>query len=146
MTRGVRRVALRSAFALAVALALTGVIDVFSSVAIALAWAPLTGAAAGALYACALVLVARSAALEDRLRDMGSVHAGGSAGFAAGALCAGTLAQLLPGTLVIAVPSAAMMAAALVGLAIAIPPPGRDAPVVPRTGPSIRSEPRRISR
>ncbi|MGH2901351.1 MAG: hypothetical protein ACRDMZ_21920, partial [Solirubrobacteraceae bacterium] len=79
------------------------------------------------LYACALVLVARSTALEDRLRDMGSVHAGGSAGFAAGALCAGTLASLLPGALVIAIPSAVMLLATMVGIWIAIPPARRAA-------------------
>jgi hypothetical protein len=58
------------------------------------------------------------------------VHAGCSAGFAAGALSAGTLASLLPGTLVIAVPSAAMMLATLVGIWIVIPrpaPPARRA-------------------
>jgi MFS family permease len=125
MTWGPRRLALYSALVLAVMLALTGVVDVFSSWQRALLWAPVPGAAAGALYACALVLVARSTALEDRLRDMGSVHAGGSAGFAAGALCAGTLASLLPGALVIAVPSAVMMLATVVGIWIAIPPARR---------------------
>jgi MFS family permease len=124
---GPRRLALNSAFVLAVTLALTGVVDVFSSWPRALLWAPVPGAAAGALYACALVLVARSAALEDRLRDMGSVHACGSAGFATGALCAGALASSLPGALIIAIPSAAMMLATLVGVWIAIPPPARAA-------------------
>jgi hypothetical protein len=128
MARGARRLAVRSTFALAVMLGLTGVVDVFSSSALALAWAPVSGAAAGALYACALVLVARSPALDDRLRDMGSVHAGGSAGHAAGALCAGSLASLLPGALVVAIPSAAVMTAAMVAVWIAIPSATRSAP------------------
>jgi MFS family permease len=127
MAWGPRRLAVRSTFVLALTLGVTGVVDVFSSSALALAWAPVPGAAAGALYACALVLVARSPVLEDRLRDMGSVHAGGSAGHAAGALCAGLLASLLPGALVVAVPSAVMMTAAMVGVWLAIPREPRSA-------------------
>ena len=43
MTWGARRLAVRSTFALALALGFTGVVDVFSSSALALAWAPVAG-------------------------------------------------------------------------------------------------------
>jgi len=116
MTWGAFRLAVRSSIALAATLVVLALVDVFSSWALAATWAPVGGAAAGALYAAALVLVARSAALEDRLRDMSTVHAGGNAGFAAGSLCAGALTALLPGRLAVAIPSIAILAAAMIGV------------------------------
>jgi len=128
MTWGPVRLAVRSSAVLAATLALIPAADVFSSTARAAVWAPLSGAAAGALYAAALVLVARSAALEDRLRDMSTVHAGGNAGFAAGSLCAGALTAVMPGALVVAIPSVAILVAAMIGVVLAAPAAMRAAP------------------
>ncbi|HEY0992303.1 MAG TPA: hypothetical protein VGD80_34865, partial [Kofleriaceae bacterium] len=128
MTWGAVRLAVRSSAVLAATLALIPVAEVFSSTARAAVWAPLSGAAAGALYAAALVLVARSAALEDRLRDMSTVHAGGNAGFAAGSLCAGALTAVMPGALVVAIPSVAILVAAMIGVVLAAPAATRAAP------------------
>jgi MFS family permease len=122
VTWGARRLAVLSAIALGLTLAVAGAIDVFSSMTRVLAWAPISGASAGALYAAALVLVARSPVLEERLRDMATLHAGGNAGFAAGALCAGALTSLLPGALVVAVPSVAILTASMIGVWFAVPP------------------------
>jgi MFS family permease len=124
---GARRLAVYSAIALGLTLALAGVVDVFSSIPRVMAWAPIGGVAAGALYAAALVLVARSPVLEDRLRDMATLHAGGNAGFAAGALCAGALTSLLPGALVVVVPSIAILTASMIGVWFAVPPQARAA-------------------
>jgi len=132
---GAVRLAVRSSVALAATLVLAAVVDVFSSWALAAAWAPVSGAAAGALYAAALVLVARSAALEDRLRDMATVHAGGNAGFAAGSLIAGALTALLPGALVVALPSVAILTAAMVGVWFAVPSATRG--VAPQPGQPV---------
>jgi hypothetical protein len=127
---GARRLAVRSTLAFVVALAPCAVVDVFASLGGALVWAIVCGTAAGALYASALVLAARSAALEDRVRDMGTVHASGSAGHAFGALCAGLLVGVLPGTLVIAVPGMALIAAATFGVWITVPEAAHDCPVI----------------
>jgi MFS family permease len=130
VTWGPRKLAVRSTLAFALALAAAAVLDVFASLWIALPWAIVGGGAAGALYASALVLAARSAALEDRMRDMATVNAAGSAGHALGALCAGLLVGVLPGTLVIALPGVAIIAAATIGVWITVPAAARDCPVV----------------
>jgi MFS transporter len=130
VTWGPRRLAVRSTLAFALALALAAFVDVFASLWVALGWAIVCGAAAGALYASALVLAARSVALEDRMRDMATVNAAGSAGHALGALCAGLLVGALPGTLVIALPGVAIIAAATIGVWITVPAAARDCPVV----------------
>jgi hypothetical protein len=127
---GARRLAVRSTLAFVVGLAPCAFVDVFASLGGALVWAILCGTAAGALYACALVLAARSVALEDRVRDMGTVHAAGSAGHALGALGAGLLVGVLPGMLVIAVPGMAIIAAATLGVWITVPQAARDCPVI----------------
>jgi len=118
---GPRRLAVRSTLVFALALAPAAVVDVFARPGLAVVWAITCGAAAGALYASALVLAARSGGLEDRMRDMATVNAAGSAGHALGALCAGMLVSVLPGTLVLAVPGGAIIAAATLGLWISPP-------------------------
>ncbi len=121
LARGARWLAVVSAAGFALALAVTAAVDVFASAGLAVVWGIPSGAAAGALYASALVLVARSVVLEDRMRAMATVHAAGSAGFALGALCAGTLAFALPGMLVVAVPGIAVLAATGVGVWFLVP-------------------------
>jgi len=121
---GARRLAVRSTLAFATMLGAAAIVDVFASSGRALAWAIAFGAAAGALYASALVLVARSRALEDRARGMAAVHASGNAGFALGALSAGVLVPVLPGTLVIALPGIAIIAAAALGVWLTVPGAG----------------------
>jgi len=138
---GARRLAVRSTLGFAATLAASGAIDVFGSPVRALVWAIACGAAAGALYASALVLVARSAALDDRMRDMGAVHAAGSAGFALGALSAGVLVPVLAGGLVIAVPGIAIIALATLGVWITVPEAARDCPLVT----ALATPPRPIS-
>jgi hypothetical protein len=125
-----RKLAVRSALGFTLALALAAGIDVLASPGLAAIWAIGTGAAAGALYASALVLATRSANLEDRARGMATVHAAGSAGHALGALSAGTLAVALPGMLVIAVPGIAIIAAAAFGVWRTVPDAVRDCPVI----------------
>ncbi|HET9626438.1 MAG TPA: hypothetical protein VFP84_33985, partial [Kofleriaceae bacterium] len=96
------------------------------------------GAAAGALYASALVLAARAAGLADRVRDMATVQAAGSAGHAFGALVAGVAVELLPGTLAIAVPGVGIIAAAAVGVWLTVPEAARECPVIgPVIGPVV---------
>jgi MFS family permease len=128
---GARRLAVRSSIAFAVTLASTAAVDVLASPAVAIAWACACGASAGALYASALVLVARSVVLEDRMRAMGTVHAAGSAGFALGALAAGTLAVALPGMLVVALPGIAVLAVTIVAVWFTVPPGRIAAPGLP---------------
>src|SRR5262245_57967142 len=79
---GARRLAVRSTAAFALALVLASGTNVFASLPVALVWAVACGSAAGSLYASALVLVARSAELEHRLRDMAALHAAGNTGYA----------------------------------------------------------------
>lgn len=136
LTWGPRRLAVRSALALALVLASTAIVDVFASPGPALVWAIACGAAAGALYASALVLAARSAELEDRMRDMAAVHAAGNAGHALGAVCAGMLISVLPDTLVVAVPSLAIITVAMVGVWVTVPAAARSCPEVARKPPS----------
>jgi MFS family permease len=131
LARGARRLAVRSTLAFAASLAATGVVDVFGAPARALPWALACGAAAGALYASALVLVARSAELEDRVRGMATVHAAGSAGFALGALTAGVLVPVLSGGLVIALPGIAIITAAAIGVWITVPDATIGGPAIP---------------
>ena len=88
------------------------------------------GAAAGTLYASALVLATRSADLAGRARGMATVHAAGSAGHALGALSAGALGLALPGMLVIAVPGVAVIVAAVVGVWLTVPEAVNDCPVM----------------
>jgi MFS family permease len=127
---GARRLAVRSTLAFVATLAAAPVVDVFASSGRALGWALACGVSSGALYTTALVLVARSAALEDRARDMGTVHAAGNAGFALGALCAGFLVAVLPGMLVVTVPGVAIIAAATLGVWLTVPAAARDCPVI----------------
>lgn len=133
---GARRLAVRSTLAFVLALAPCAVVDVFAHLGGALVWAVVCGAAAGALYASALVLAARSVVLEHRVRDMGAIHAAGSAGHAVGALCAGLLVGVLPGTLVIALPGIAIVAAATFAVWLTVPEAARDCPVI---GPLTRA-------
>jgi MFS family permease len=130
LTWGPRRLAVRSTLVFALALASTTVVDVFASPGPALVWAILCGTAAGALYGSALVLAARSAELEGRMRDMATVNAGGSAGHALGALCAGVLIGVLPDALVVAFPGVAIVAAAMIGVWITVPAAPRGCPMV----------------
>jgi Major Facilitator Superfamily len=125
-----RRLAVRSTLGFTLALAVAGVIDVLASVPIALLWAVACGAAAGALYASALVLVARSTVIEDRARDMATVHAAGNAGHALGALIAGVLIAALPSMLAIVLPGVGIIAAATLGVWITVPDAARDCPVI----------------
>jgi len=125
-----RRLAVRSTLAFALALAAAGVVDILTSVPIALAWAAVAGAAAGALYASALVLVARSTVIDDRVRDMATVHAAGNAGHALGALVAGVLIAALPSMLAIVIPGVGIIAAATLGVWITVPDAARDCPVI----------------
>jgi MFS family permease len=129
-SRGERRLAVRSTLAFAVMLAAAPVIHVFASSGRALAWAIGCGLSSGALYTTALVLVARSVALEDRARDMGTVHAGGNAGFALGVLCAGVLVGALPDMLVVTVPGIAIIAVATLVVWLTVPTAARDCPVI----------------
>jgi MFS family permease len=119
---GARRLALRSAIVFGLTLA-TAAVDLFAALPVALAWATVSGAAAGALYASALVLAARSTELEDRVRDMAALHAAGSAGHAAGALTAGVMLSVLPGPglLAIALPGTAILALATLGVWLTVP-------------------------
>lgn len=130
LTWGPRRLAVRSTLAFTVALAAAGVTDVLASALAAALWAVAAGAAAGALYASALVLAARSTALEDRVRDMATIHAAGSAGHALGALIAGVLVAVLPGMLAIVVPGIAIVAAATFGVWLTVPEAARECPVI----------------
>lgn len=120
VTWGPRRLAVRSgvAFALVLALAAT---DVFAALPVALVWATVSGAAAGAVYASALVLAARSTELEDRMRDMAALHAAGGAGFALGNLWTGVLLAMIPGPLAVAIPCAAVLALATLGVRLTVP-------------------------
>ncbi|HEU4735246.1 MAG TPA: MFS transporter [Kofleriaceae bacterium] len=127
---GARRLAVRSTLAFAATLAAAPIADALASSGRALAWAIACGAAAGALYTTALVLVARSAVLAERARDMATVHAAGNAGFALGALCTGVLIPVLPGMLVVALPGIAIVAAATVAVWITVPEAARDCPVI----------------
>jgi MFS family permease len=127
---GPRKLAVRSALGFTLALAASAAVDAQASPLIAAIWAIAAGAAAGSLYASALVLATRSAELEDRARGMATVHAAGSAGHALGALSAGTLAFALPGMLVIAVPGVAVIAAAAVGVWLTVPQAASDCPVI----------------
>ena len=127
---GARRLAVRSTLAFAATLAAAPVVDVFASSGRAVGWAIACGVSAGALYTTALVLVARSAALEDRARDMATVHAGGNTGFALGVLCAGALVTVLPGMLVVTVPGVAIIAAATLAVWLTVPTAARDCPVI----------------
>jgi MFS family permease len=136
---GARRLAVRAGIGFAVTLAATAAIDVLDAPAVAITWACACGAAAGALYASALVLVARSVLLEDRMRAMGTVHAAGSAGFALGALAAGTLRSALPGMLVVAVPGIAVLAVTIIAVWFTVPP-GGIAPALPLA--TVRGEAR----
>jgi hypothetical protein len=127
---GPRRLAVRSTLGFTLALAAAGVVDVLASPVTAIAWAVAGGAAAGALYASALVLAARSTAVEDRVRDMATVHAAGSAGHALGALVAGVLVAVLPGMLAVVVPGIGIVVAATIGVWITVPEAARDCPVI----------------
>jgi MFS family permease len=127
---GPRKLAVRSSLGFTLALAAAAAIDVSGSRLIVVIWAIAAGAAAGSLYAGALVLAMRSAAVEDRARGMATVHAAGSAGHALGALSAGTLAFALPGTLVIAVPGVAIIVAAVIGVWLTVPDATTDCPVI----------------
>jgi len=130
LTWGPRRLAVRSTLAFAVTLGSAAIVDVLASPGPALTWAVACGASAGALYASALVLAAQSAALEERMRDMGTVHAAGSAGHALGALSAGLLVAVLPGMLVVTLPGMAIIVAATIGVWITVPAAARDCPVI----------------
>lgn len=138
-TLGPRKLAVRSSLGFTCALASAAAIDVSGSRAIAVIWAIAAGAAAGSLYASALVLAMRSAELEDRTRGMATVHAAGSAGHALGALSAGTLAFALPGMLVIAVPGVAIIAAAVIGVWLTVPDAASDCPVIAGLDPGARA-------
>ena len=142
---GPRKLAVRAALGYGVALASSAAIDPAGSPAVAAIWAIAAGAAAGSLYASALVLAMRSAELEDRTRGMATVHAAGSAGHALGALSAGTLALALPGMLVIALPSVAVLAAAAIGVWLTVPEAASDCPVIGgldgAAGPATRPTP-----
>jgi hypothetical protein len=127
---GARRLAVRSTLAFAATLAAAPVIDVFASSGRALGWAIACGVSSGALYTTALVLVARSVVLEDRARDMGTMHAAGNAGFALGALCAGVLVAVLPGMLVVSVPGIAIITAATLAVWLTVPTAAQDCPVI----------------
>jgi MFS family permease len=138
---GPRRLAVRSTLAFAVTLGVAAAFDVLASIGPALAWAVACGASAGALYASALVLVARSPVLDERMRDMGTVHAAGSAGHALGALAAGVLVTVVPGMLVVALPGIAIIAAATLAVWITVPDAARDCPVIGGIA-AITDEPR----
>jgi MFS family permease len=118
---GPRRLAVRSGIAASLALAVAAA-DVFAALPIAVVWATAAGAAAGAVYASALVLAARSTELGDRLRDMAALHAAGGAGFALGNLCAGVLFELIPGPLAVSVPCAVVLALVTLGIRLTVPP------------------------
>jgi MFS family permease len=118
---GARRLALVSALAFGATLAAAGAVDVLARLALALPWAIASGTAAGALYAAALLLAARSSSLADRARDLGAVHAAGSAGHALGALTAGALASALPGMLAVAIPGVAAVAAIACAVIATVP-------------------------
>ncbi|HEY0190212.1 MAG TPA: MFS transporter, partial [Kofleriaceae bacterium] len=126
---GARKLAVRSTLVFALGLALAGAFDIYATIGAALPWAIGCGAAAGALYASALVLAARSPALEDRVRDMSAVQASGGAGHALGALCGGWAVTVLPGTLAIAVPGVGVIVAATIGVWLTVPEAARDCPV-----------------
>jgi MFS family permease len=136
VTWGPRRLAVRSGVAFALVLAVAAA-DVFAALPAAVVWATVSGAAAGAVYASALVLAARSTELEDRMRDMAALHAAGGAGFALGNLCAGVLLARISGPLAVAIPCAAIVALATLGVRVTVPegqgaraepgPPGQDA-------------------
>jgi len=125
-----RRLAVRSALGFTLALAASAVVDILGSPGLAALWGALAGAAAGSLYASALVLATRSADIEDRARGMATLHAAGSAGHALGALSAGSLAAALPGMLVIAVPGVAVILTAAIGVWLTVPDAGKDCPVI----------------
>jgi len=131
-----RKLAARSALGFTLALVSSAAVDVLASPGVAVIWALAAGASAGSLYASALVLAARSADLEDRARDMATVHAAGSAGHALGALSAGALAFALPGMLVIAAPGIAVIAAAVLGVWITVPDAARGCPVIGGVDPT----------
>ena len=118
---GPRRLAVRATLGFALALATAAAVDVFASPGLAVVWAIGGGIAAGALYASALVLVARSGALDERMHAMASVHAAGGVGFALGALCAGTLAFALPGLLVVALPGVVVLCSATLAVWFTVP-------------------------
>jgi hypothetical protein len=130
MASSARRLAVRSALVFVAALAVAGVIDVLGSVPIALAWSIGAGAAAGALYASALMFVARSTVIEERVRDMATVHAAGNAGHAIGALIAGVVLAKLPSLLAIVIPSIGVIAAATFGVWLTVPEAARGYPVI----------------
>jgi MFS family permease len=127
---GPRRLAVRATLTFALGLAAAGFVDVFATIPGALVWAIVCGTSAGALYASALVLAARAAGLADRVRDMATVQAAGSAGHACGALIAGLTVDLLPGTLAIAAPGVGIIAIAAVGVWLTVPDAARDCPVI----------------
>jgi len=129
-TLGPRKLAVRSALAFTLALAAAAAVSLAGPATTTVAWALVAGAAAGSLYASALVLATRSADLEGRARGMATVHAAGSAGHALGALSAGTLAWALPGMLVIAVPGVAVIVAATIGVWLTVPDAVHDCPVI----------------
>ena len=135
---GARKLAVRGTLVFALGLALAGAVDTFATIGAALPWALGCGAAAGALYASALVLAARSPTIEDRVRDMSMVQASGGAGHALGALCGGWAVTLLPavldlgapGTLVIAAPGVGVIVVATIGVWLTVPEAARDCPVI----------------
>lgn len=129
-TWGPRKLAVRATLAFALGLAAAGVVDVFATIPGALVWAIACGASAGALYASALVLAARATGLADRVRDMATVQAAGSAGHAFGALVAGIAVDILPGTLAIAAPGVGIIAAAAIGVWLTVPDAARECPVI----------------
>jgi MFS family permease len=136
---GPRRLAVRSGVAAAVALAVAAA-DVFAALPVVLIWAIVAGGAAGAVYASALVLAARSTELEGRVRDMATLHAAGGAGFALGNLSAGALRALLPGPLAVAVPCAVVLALATLGVWLTVPG-GRGARPEPVRGGEAGHQP-----
>jgi MFS family permease len=136
LAQGARRLAVRSTLAFTATLGVAGVLDVLGAPAIAVPWAVACGAAAGSLYASALVLVARSTVIEDRVHDMATVHAAGNAGHAVGAVLAGVLIAALPSMLTIVIPGVAVIAAATLGVWITVPDAARDRPVI--AGPTAQ--------
>ena len=127
---GTRKLAVRSTLAFALGLAVSGAFDIYGAIGVALPWAIGCGAAAGALYASALVLAAGSPSIEERVRDMSTVQAAGGAGHALGALCGGWAVTVLPGTLAIAAPGVGVIVAATIGVWLTVPEAARDCPVI----------------
>ena len=140
-----RRLAVRSTLAFTLTLAVAGFVDVLAAIPAALVWAVASGAAAGSLYASALVLVARSTVIEERARDMATVHAAGNAGHALGALLAGFLIAALHSMLAIVLPGIGIIAAATLGVWITVPEAARDCPVIAGLTPGDEEPARSIA-